>query len=70
MKQLKAGDRVKYSKNFLRLAEALEGDVPLINLGMIISLERLGKYFLAEVIWEGEDFPRKALSYTLVRVGD
>jgi hypothetical protein len=71
---LKVGDRVRYSRNFLRSTGQYTGDVPFAK-GRIVGFEVLGPVSdpdvtkLAEIDWENCDCPPRVNVYNLSRVG-
>ena len=66
MKNLKVGDIVKYSSQWLRSAGIFTGDICFAS-GRIIALEPLGKTStLAVIDWQNPNIPDRVLTSNLV----
>lgn len=71
---LKVGDRVRYSRLFLRSTGQYTGDVPFAK-GRITGIEVLGPASdpeatrLAHIDWENCDCPKRVALFNLSRVG-
>ena len=69
MKHLNVGDKVKYSRDFLRSTGMLTGVIPVAR-GEIVSLEDFGEGKLVTIDWNFIGVPKKVLSCNLVKVGE
>lgn len=56
--KLEVGDKVQYSKAWLRSTGSYTGDFPRAK-GVITKLEKLGSLFLAVIDWNYPDIPSK-----------
>ncbi|CAN0499892.1 unnamed protein product [Phaeothamnion confervicola] len=63
------GDRVAYSRGFLRSVGVFAGDMPHAR-GEIKKLTPLGETTLAEVEWRNAELPPRVNVANLCRVGD
>lgn len=52
--EIKIGDRVAYSANWLRSMGIFSGELPFLR-GSVKELEDLGGITIATIIWEGYD---------------
>jgi len=67
MKNLKVGDNVKYSREWLRNTGIFTGEICFAS-GRIIALEPLGKTnTLAVIDWKNPNIPDRVLTSNLVR---
>jgi hypothetical protein len=69
MKNLKPGDIVKYSRNWLRSAGIFTGEIPFAS-GRIVAIEPLGKCTdsnIATIEWSIEGLPARVLTANLIR---
>lgn len=62
------GDRVKYSRDFLRSAGMYTGPVPFA-MGTVVKIEPLGDGKLITVNWGDPNIPNRVLEANLVKVG-
>lgn len=71
MQKLTVGDRVMFSKHFLRSTGQTTGEVPFAE-GTIISICSFGKHstmLMAYVNWNNPNIPNKINLNNLVRMG-
>jgi len=64
---IKVGDRVAYSKAFLRSTGKMTGNVPMAR-GVVRELTTLGEITLAEIEWNCPDCASKVSVRNLARV--
>lgn len=65
---LQPGDRVAYSRDFLRSIFAFAGDMPHAR-GEVKKLVPLGETTLAEIDWDRAEMPARVNVKNLCRVG-
>jgi hypothetical protein len=68
-KAIEAGDRVAYSKKWLRSTGQMTGDTPQAR-GTVVEMQVLGSIRLAVIQWDHPDFPEKVNVMNLSRVRD
>lgn len=69
-KNIKIGDRVKYSHEWLKSVGELTGDIPFAR-GVVESVEDFGDSFtLAVIDWGNDEIPPRVNVKNLVKVGD
>jgi len=66
---IQAGDRVAYSRQWLRSTGQMTGDVPQAR-GTVTRIEPLGSISLAVVEWDQPDLPAKVNVKNLSRIKD
>ena len=68
-KAIEAGDRVAYSKQWLRGTGQMTGDMPQAR-GTVMEVQVLGSLRLAVIQWDHPDFPEKVNVKNLSRIRD
>jgi len=68
-KAIEAGDRVAYSKQWLRSTGQMTGDTPQAR-GTVTEVQELGLLRLAVIQWDRPDFPEKVNVKNLSRIRD
>jgi hypothetical protein len=66
---IKVGDRVCYSRQFLRSTGQVTGDIPFAR-GEVTELIALGSMTLAAIAWDQPDLPPRVAVANLARVTD
>ena len=68
MAQIKIGDRVAYSAQWLRSIGCCTGDLPAAR-GVVTAIQQLGSLQLATVDWGTDEIPARAAVCNLALVG-
>ena len=66
--EIAVGDKVGYSRAFLKSTGMFTGDIPRAK-GIVTKLEPLGNNALATINWDLPDIPKRVLAGNLARVG-
>lgn len=67
MTVFKTGQRVAFSRSFLRSTGQITGDAPFLS-GVVESCQPIGKLQLCYIRWQGIETPQGVLSTNLVLV--
>jgi hypothetical protein len=67
--EISAGDRVAYSRQWLRSTGQMTGDVPQAR-GTVRSIEPLGSLRLAVIEWDQPDLPQRVNVKNISRIKD
>lgn len=68
MAKIEIGDKVKYSRDFLRSIGELTGALPFAK-GTVINIKSFATILIAEINWNDNNFPKCVNINNLVKIG-
>lgn len=65
---VKIGDKVQYSRQWLQSTGTYTGDIPFAR-GTVVMLHSIGERTIATIDWKDDNIPRKVMTCNLILVG-
>ena len=68
MSKIEIGDKVKYSRDFLRSIGEITGPMPFAK-GIVKDINSFGLMRIADIDWNDDNIPRRVNVNNLIKIG-